>query len=142
MNASEDDTPLHEAAEQGDIHTVERLLSHGSGGINDLACGNTPLHRACWRHHAAIVRLLIQRGADVNVMDDEGLTALHRMAWVAGYDEEIIRLLLTARAEPLGRIAIADVRGIHASRQTAAGRNGDASAARRRFLRKPAWLIC
>ena len=45
-------------------------------GYFDLANDSTALHVAAWQSRADLVQLLIERGADVNAMDDKGRTPL------------------------------------------------------------------
>jgi ankyrin repeat protein len=42
--------------------------------------GMTALYWAAYRGHEAVVRLLVDRGADVNAKDDSGMTALYSAA--------------------------------------------------------------
>ena len=62
-------TPLHSAAFYGRTDVSNVLLNHGAN-INSLdANGETPLHRAAFAYSRSsidVVRLLINRGADVN----------------------------------------------------------------------------
>nr|MBI3612801.1 ankyrin repeat domain-containing protein [Nitrospirota bacterium] len=94
---------LHKAAELGDIKTVELLLNDGtpidgrSGRYdNTPRPGLTPLMIAAWNDHLPIVRLLLDRGADINAVDPEGWTALH---FAALYGRtSIVQLLLERKA--------------------------------------------
>ena len=62
--------------------------------------GRTPLTAAVSGHHVDIVRLLIERGADVNRKDETGRTPLHYAAAVDFGDTAIAELLLKAGARP------------------------------------------
>ncbi|TFY64411.1 hypothetical protein EVJ58_g2638 [Rhodofomes roseus] len=53
--------------------------------------GYTPLHLACDRGRAEVVRLLLERGANPSIKDDDDLTA-KELAEVSGHDE-IIELI-------------------------------------------------
>jgi len=58
--------PLADAAEQGDLGTIRRLLQEGSD-INEPGIdGTTALHWATHANDSGMVRLLIAAGADVN----------------------------------------------------------------------------
>lgn len=102
-------TPLHRAAQCGHLETVEYLLDHGCDGnaqslglsAHGLSCFRdardranaqvegcvtlTPLHQAIISGHARVARLLLERGAEVNIMllrrnEPCGVTALHLAA--------------------------------------------------------------
>lgn len=78
-------TPLHDAAECGYANFAITFNEHRDG-INAVdAKGRTPLHVAVQAKQEAeqeaeqeeMVRLLIERGANVNIKDQDGLTPLH-----------------------------------------------------------------
>jgi ankyrin repeat protein len=82
MNAIQE---THRAARTGDL--AQLLLDHGA----DLqAHGDwknwTPLHWAAYRGHAAVVELLLARGADPLAVDEEGQSP-HDLALQGGHDE-------------------------------------------------------
>jgi uncharacterized protein len=78
---------LTKAAYKGDSAEVEQLLKNGSDP-DERQMGITALMTACNRGHADVVRLLVEKGADVNAKDWEGWSPL--MAAVAGaaHDDE------------------------------------------------------
>ncbi len=83
--------------------TAALLLDHGAE-VNgkDPQSGITALHVAVQRGNAEIVRLLIKRGARVNIPDNAGDTPLHAMALNYNYrenHEQIIDILLRAGAD-------------------------------------------
>lgn len=41
--------------------------------------GVTPLHRACYKGHNNIVQLLLSNGGDPQLVDNDGMTALHKV---------------------------------------------------------------
>ncbi len=90
---------MHTAIRNGDIQSVARLLD------SDPAQLETPdergwcaIHTACECGNSSIVRLLIERGADVNAQTDDGLycTALDMAA--GNGSAGVVELLLSAGA--------------------------------------------
>lgn len=79
-------TTLHEAAREGYVYDVERLLDEGADVNARDDFGNTPLLLALDRGKTKVAKLLIDRGADVNVMNKKGWTAL-MLAAVGGYTD-------------------------------------------------------
>lgn len=78
-------TPLHIAAEQGNIDTVQTLMTTGCAKrtVNTAGPGgNTALHLASQAGHSEVARLLCQYGADVNASNSlpSGNTPLHLAA--------------------------------------------------------------
>ena len=68
---------IHQAAKDGNIKAVKQHLAAGTD-VNAQASisGRTPLHYAAWKGHKEIAELLIAKGADVNVKDEDGDTPL------------------------------------------------------------------
>jgi ankyrin repeat protein len=94
-------TPLHAAGFFGKVDAVERLLdAHAEVmAISSNYMANTPLHAAiAGRTDHATVRLLVQRGADVNHRAAGGWTPLHLAASRGSLP--VIELLLEAGADP------------------------------------------
>ncbi len=71
------DEPLISKAAAGDINGVQSLISRGAS-VNAIADdgGYTSLMYAAWNGHTAIVKVLLAAGADVNVKNHLGVTAL------------------------------------------------------------------
>jgi ankyrin repeat protein len=69
-------TPLHRAAERGDIDEVRRLTKSGANvnGVNRY--GVSAIMLACSNGDAAIIQWLLDAGADVNASSPEGQTCL------------------------------------------------------------------
>jgi len=92
--------PLHRAVRDGDIVEVERLIDEGAR-INEVfsqifrGSRNTPLSYAVFRGKVEIVKLLIEKGADIN--KDCPLYFA-----VKYHDMEIVNILLEAGALPDG----------------------------------------
>jgi uncharacterized protein len=88
------------AAAHGETKAVEFLLSHGA----DVNCssegtyaGYTALHHAVSRSHGSLVKLLIEKSADVNATTQGGTSAL-RMAAQSG-SKEVLNMLLGGGAD-------------------------------------------
>ncbi len=74
-------TPLHRAAEEGDIEQVQSLLASGAD-VNARTTGDwTPLHFAVGKGHGEIVALLLHHGAALNARDTGGNTPLDVAIW-------------------------------------------------------------
>jgi ankyrin repeat protein len=81
------DTPLHEAASHGHRKMVEFLLQNGAELEMRDDYRQTALHKAVGaKHH--ILRLLVNRDADVLAKDMYGKTVLH-LAAEAGLKEDV-----------------------------------------------------
>ena len=63
---------LIEAAQHDDLQTVQSILDRNQGAVNERdASGATALHYAVFKGHRRIVKLLVERGADINNRDNE-----------------------------------------------------------------------
>jgi uncharacterized protein len=68
---------LHKAVVENDLYTCSSILSDGITDINSIdKDGNTALHFAADRGYIEIVKLLLSRGALLNLVDTEGNTPL------------------------------------------------------------------
>ncbi|MBV1952710.1 MAG: ankyrin repeat domain-containing protein [Cycloclasticus sp.] len=70
---------LLRANEAAALEDVKLLVSNGVN-VNDKeknSIGWSPLHRASYHCYLEVARLLISKGADVNVRDESGWTPLH-----------------------------------------------------------------
>lgn len=94
-------TPLYTATEEGNLDVVELLIRHGADvnrapeGIisRDLHIEHqTPLLIACMRNHEAIIRRLIESGANVNVTSERGSSPF--LAICQHNNVELARLLI------------------------------------------------
>ena len=70
--------PLHLACTKGHLECVKALLHHLDVDVLN-GCGRTPLQEAVQGGHPDVVSFLLDRGADVNVQDDRGRTALSKV---------------------------------------------------------------
>lgn len=114
-------SPLHEAAFQGRVDEVRRLLEAGADPHARSFTGETPLHLAALAGRADVVRLLLDKGADPRADSSRG-TPLHRAA--EGGAAEVLELLLNADAS-VQAPATGDETPLHT-----AARMGQAEAAR------------
>ena len=63
---------LIEAVQQGNVESVQSLLSNHADFINERdGTGATALHYAAFGGHRAIVQLLLESGADINATDSK-----------------------------------------------------------------------
>ena len=76
---------------------LELLVSHG-WDINERVGGRTLLHHDANHGHGKRVRLLLDLGADPNLQDGDGRTALHLIS-ARGVGSEAIRALFEAGAD-------------------------------------------
>ncbi|KAK3742095.1 hypothetical protein QZH41_017551, partial [Actinostola sp. cb2023] len=74
-------TPLHMAAENGDIDCVKALAEANPLNISDTDDTNTtPLHEAAKKGHRNVCKYLMRLGADVTSKDSNRWTPLHHAA--------------------------------------------------------------
>ncbi|WP_353273595.1 ankyrin repeat domain-containing protein [Wolbachia endosymbiont (group A) of Agelastica alni] len=107
------DTPLHLAAQNNDkSEIVESFLDSDANNINDRTNnGWTPLHVAVQGNKPSTVKLLLGRGADIEVKDTCGQTPLD-LATQKGYTD-IVKIL---EQEQLGKELFTAVREYDFSR--------------------------
>ncbi|NXC89611.1 ASB10 protein, partial [Cercotrichas coryphoeus] len=90
----------HQPQDMDRYYRVCQLLVEGGASINAADRDQQhPLHLACKNANAQIAELLLARGANVNVMNYGGSTALHNILQVAAYKLEhrpelVVRALL------------------------------------------------
>mmetsp|Transcript_31219 Transcript_31219/g.65298 ORF Transcript_31219/g.65298 Transcript_31219/m.65298 type:complete len:387 (-) Transcript_31219:333-1493(-) len=98
-NDSTPEVRLRKAAMSNDAELLEEVME-GECKMNDGdESGQTALHFAADRGSIDCLKLLIKNGADVNVMDCDGIGVL-QTALSAGMNAESVRILLEAGADP------------------------------------------
>jgi len=84
------------AAKKGDVAAVQHLLGIDKALVDARdKDGSTPLHCAAWKGHAAVAKVLLQAGADVNARsrnEHYGDTPLHAAAH--GNQAAVVKLLI------------------------------------------------
>jgi len=87
-----------EAAKKGDLQTVKTILSKEPSKLDATDKNNyTSLHWACMRAHWDVVKYLIERGADLNVVGGDGGTQIN---WAVHHDNvPIIKLMVEKGAK-------------------------------------------
>jgi len=97
------DTPIHKAAEEGDLEAIKQHVAAGTDiNLLDGEDGEAPLHRAITKGEIEAVKLLIESGADVNIgRKKDGDTPL-KLAEGMG-KSEIAKLLRDNGAKDGGR---------------------------------------
>jgi hypothetical protein len=96
--------PIFGAVSGGDVNELARLMDanpHLMEARNPDSYRQTPLMMAAKRGHVGVVRLLVERGADVNAAGPFGSTALHFAA--EGGHGEMVSILLNHGADPSRR---------------------------------------
>ncbi len=91
-------TALHDAATHGDAKALTAAISSGAP-INAIDYqGHTALALAAINQNVAATRLLLDAGADTEITNRHGNTALWAAVFNSLGDHTIVRLLLTAGA--------------------------------------------
>jgi Ankyrin repeats (3 copies) len=91
---------LRDAASQGDLAEVERLLKAGADVNAKNKNGWTPLHAAAGSNLSpAVLEVLLKAGADVNAKTADGVTPLH-LAAANNPSPAVLEVLLKAGADP------------------------------------------
>ena len=92
------DSPLCDAARDGDLERVKKLLDAGANPDEAEQGGGTALMRAAGFGHPEVAKVLVTAKANPNAMDDNGWTALMYAGLIG--DFEVIEVLTTAGANP------------------------------------------
>lgn len=92
------DTPLHKAAQSGDMKTLELLLKKSGAQIwKNNVKGESPFSKAVSAGQIESAKFLIENKAELNTPDYRGDTPLHKAA-VKG-DKDMVKLLLDNGAD-------------------------------------------
>lgn len=76
-------SPLSYTAEEGHLDVMRELLGHGTSvNLPDLY-GYTPLYHACIHGRGPAAYLLLENGAQINILDNSGSTILLRVSQAA-----------------------------------------------------------
>ena len=90
------DSPLHSAAQWGNLEIVKLLLQNGADVNAKNKWGETPLHYAAVFDHKEIARVLLDAGADINAKDNDGQTAFKVVSSAKGKSlDDMAKLLRT-----------------------------------------------
>ncbi|XP_041806168.1 ankyrin repeat and SOCS box protein 9-like [Chelmon rostratus] len=93
-------SPIHDAAFNGRVLALQRLIAQGAGVNLSTLDQVTPLHGACIQGHEACAKLLMENGANVNSSTVNGQTPLSE-ACARGH-VTCVSLLLQHGATPSG----------------------------------------
>jgi ankyrin repeat protein len=94
---SQGNSPLYLAAIIGDTDLVEALIGHGAV-LDDASAGETALHASIAERHGDVARLLINKGANVNLKNMSERTPLHFLAAFMD-DRDLAELLISRGAD-------------------------------------------
>ncbi|XP_043596537.1 myotrophin-like [Bombus pyrosoma] len=85
----------------GDLEQVRDIVEKKNIDVNEMIDGRTPLHYAADYGQSEVVRYLLEKGANANVTDKHGITALLAAIWEG--HTNCVKLLLEkgARADGL-----------------------------------------
>ena len=90
------DLELDDAVNKADLNRVKKLLSKGANIEYIDSFGNTPLINAAWVASNEIVRLLKNKGSNIDHQNNDGYTALELIKTIGHNDyghDNVIRTL-------------------------------------------------
>ncbi len=92
------DISIHQAALEGQINMVRKMLTEGLDANKIDEDGRTPLMYAAFNGRDEIIKILIEKGAMINACDTNGRTAL--MMASSGPYPATVKTLLDHQADP------------------------------------------
>ncbi|KAH9110309.1 hypothetical protein AeMF1_014833 [Aphanomyces euteiches] len=95
---------LCQAAADGDLPVVQRLLQAGIDANSVSKDEQTPLLLACFHNHDAVIKELLEYGADVNCTDWLGRSPLYHAAKHGEYALASTLIALGATADPVDKL--------------------------------------
>jgi ankyrin repeat protein len=100
----DEELTAHEAATFGRVDRLRQLLDEDPARVNEASSdGFSPLHLAIFGGHESTVRLLIERGADLEAVSTASIARVRPLGTAANFRAlELGRLLLEAGADPNG----------------------------------------
>ncbi|XP_078384514.1 uncharacterized protein LOC144666947 isoform X2 [Oculina patagonica] len=87
------------AAKTNQLSRVREILDAHPELINEIEDGHTALHIACHEGHCDVIRELLDRGANTNIRDLQGYTAMHHSTY-GDRSGEALKLLLEKGFNP------------------------------------------
>jgi ankyrin repeat protein/beta-lactamase regulating signal transducer with metallopeptidase domain len=99
FSMSGEGSPMHRAAEEGQLNVVKRLIDLGADAGARDEDGRAPLSFAAEEGHSDVVEYLLRSGSNVNDSDDDRRTALSYAAAERNFD--IVNMLITAGGETM-----------------------------------------
>ena len=111
VKSSQGITPLHMACSRGNFPAVEEIVNHDASCISvPDNHGDTPLHEACLQGSVKIVKLLIEKGADLSAYNNDYEIPLH-VACKEGHVDIVKELLKPGHGDVKSMIAARDNEG-------------------------------
>ncbi|CAL4150592.1 unnamed protein product [Meganyctiphanes norvegica] len=97
--------PIAKGVIESDVNEVRRCLQEDLGLLHVVVKGGKlPLHLACHHKNLNIVKELLDQGAEIDALDERGLTALHicvTVSWQDGIEELVNQgATLDKKSEP------------------------------------------